>query len=268
MAPKQTVGELHGVITQDAPQHQELAPVDERHGETPITALIRAAINKLDADNGPAIVETLRGLYDLHERDMTKRAEASFNRAMAVFQAQCPAIKKASTAKIQTRSGSSFVYKYAELDEIAETIRPHMVDAGLSYSWDAEITGELIRVICTLRHQDGHSVQSGFQCPTDTKAEMSGAQRHGAAVTYAKRQSLVAVLGLTTTEADTDAQRHIDRVPEKITGKQAAHVAALIEKTGTDIGKFLAYFEVGTEADLTTEQYQKAVAMLGRKETA
>lgn len=257
MAAKQVVAEVVAEVPMTT---------TPQNGDGSLTALMQLAIERLSGDNGPAMVETLSRLVDLQERVEAKKAEREFNTAMATFQAECPPISKTSTAKITTRGGASFQYKYAELDEIADTIRPLLKSLGLSYSWDTAVTADQITVTCTVRHIGGHSAKSSFQCPTDTKADMSGAQKNGAAVTYAKRQSLIAVLGLTTTEADTDGAAPQNF--EKISRDQAANLMAMIDETKTDLARFLNFFDVADVSDLTTAQFGRAVAMLEGKRRA
>ena len=261
MAAKQMVAEIHAEVA----DHNAL---QTSNGGTPIMSVIQMAIAKIEGENGPAIAEALKGLYDLYERDQDRRAKTSFNRAFAEFQADCPQIFKDSTAKIATKSGASFSYKYAELDQIDDAIKPLMKRLRLSKYWTTDQQGGNIRVTCVLCHEDGYSIQSTFECPTDSKADMSGAQRNGAAVTYAKRQSLVAVLGLTTTETDTDAQRHVGREEKKITPDQADNIQSLIDETQTDRAKFLGYFQVSDVSEITAAQFDKAIGLLEKKRGA
>ena len=69
---------------------------------------------------------------------------------------------------------------------------------------------------------------------------MSEAQKHGAALTYGKRQSLTSVLGLTTADDDTDGVERGGK-PDPITEGQLADLEALIEDVGADWQKFLAW---------------------------
>ena len=75
---------------------------------------------------------------------------------------------------------------------------------------------------------------------------MSGAQKHGAALTYGKRQSLTSVLGLTTTDDDTDAAMAEVGGSDTITEAQAADLGALIEEVGADKARLLAWANVSS----------------------
>ncbi len=207
-------------------------------------------------------VETLEKLVALKERMDDRNAAQEFCVALARFQADCPAIRKTSTASITTNSGSSYKYSFAELDEIAATTRPILTRYGLSYTWDSNVEGDKLTCICTVRHVAGHSQAAKFVLPTTTKSGMSDQQKVAAALTYARRQSLIQALGLTTTDPDTDGPR----VDEKVSPEQVNELEALIASTGADPAKFLAYMGVASLEDITAVRgYDKAKKALSAK---
>src|SRR5690606_18062525 len=108
------------------------------------------------------------------------------------------------------------------------------------------------------RHVDGHEERASFPVPVDSGARMSAAQANGAALTYGRRQSLIAVLGLTTAEDDADGAESVGSA-EAITESQAADLDALIEEVGADRQKLLAWAGVETLADLPADRYAQAV---------
>ena len=114
-------------------------------------------------------------------------------------------IKKTSEAEILDREGGlKYRYKYAELDEIARTVVPILHKFGLSYSWDSSLAEGIMTVVCTLRHVNTYETTATFGCPTESKAGMSEQQKSAGALTFARRQSLIQVLGLTTCDPDND----------------------------------------------------------------
>lgn len=199
-------------------------------------------------------------LYALLREERAHRAEMEFNRALAGFQAECPMIRKTSTAKIATRSGSNFGYKYAELDEIAATIRPAMKKNGLSYTWNSAETAGVLTCTCIIRHSAGHSATATFSCPTASDAGMSPMQKSASALTYARRQSLVQALGLTTCDPDNDGAM---RSP--ITPAQVESLEKLIVATESNRDKFLAYAGAGRMEDVPSGKFAALVAALKSK---
>lgn len=207
-------------------------PETAPHAPTEIVGLTPASMPRLfelAVEKGG--VEALERLVALHEKMQERQAAREYADAMAKFQAECPPIRKTSTAKVVTKSGGAYTYAYAELDEIARTVRPLLHKYGLAYSWDSELSpdGSLLSIMCTCSHVNGHKATATFKAPTEALTSgMSPQQRHAAALTYGRRQSLVALLGLTTCDADTDAA---PEPPEaSITPEQVDALEALIDK--------------------------------------
>lgn len=216
-------------------------------------------------------VGVLTQLMDLQERMDKTNARKAFFDAVTAFQDECPEIRKAKKASIQTSTGGSYSYTYAPLEEITRTIRPILKKHGLAYSWDVVQSDErVLNVVCRLRHIDGHEEQSGFPVPLDTKAKMSGAQQHGAALTYGRRQSLIAVLGLTTADEDNDAPRGRERT-KTITKEQVRTLDDIIEANEFDKAGFLEWLGgVGSDntpiytklSDILATDYKRALLAL------
>ncbi len=240
---------------------QQRAPVSEVTASAAgsATELLRLAVDK------GVPVEQLKQLVELHERMEQRQAQKEFSAAMAAFQAECPSIKKASEAKIITTGGGNFSYTYAELDEIARTANPILAKHGLSYGWDSTLEKDTLTVVCTVRHAAGHFVTSTFTLPTESKSAMSPQQKVGAALTFAQRKSLSSVLGLTTTDDDTDAAE-VDPAP--ITDDQVTVLADLAKEVKANAARFLKFMGVASLADIRSSDYQRAVAALEQKREA
>lgn len=114
--------------------------------------------------------------------------------ALAKFQAQVPVIPKSEQA---------YGYKYAALDTIIEHIRQPLAKNGLSF---LHLVGEGGSVSCLVLHESGEYIQSDYvSLPLDnSNPRTSPIQKMGSAITYAKRYTLSAMLGLSVDE-DTDA---------------------------------------------------------------
>lgn len=246
-------------------QLTEVSAVPEKPAES--QAVVAAPTSEIGnllmlAMQGGVSVETIERLVALKERAEARSAAAEMNSALAQFQAECPHIRKTSTAEIVTNSGGKYGYRYAELDEIARTIRPLLIKHGLAYSWDMETQNDRILCTCILRHVGGHQLTAKFGTPTSTKSAMSDQQKVAAALTYARRQSLVQVLGLTMTDPDNDGAERDER---KITDVQALDLEDLIRESGADMARFLAYMGVSAVSQIRAVDFQKARTALQRK---
>lgn len=236
-----------------APQVSNALPVVPRQ---PVVQGELAEIMRLAVERGDIAV--LEKLVALKERVEDRNAASEFTQALAAFQAECPPIQKKSEASIVTRSGGSYKYRYAELDHIARVTRPVLVKHGFSYTWDSEMQGAALLCTCHLHHIGGHSRSAKFVCPTDSASAMSSQQRHAAALTFSKRQSLIAVLGLTTTDADTDGAS-----PEPISEEQVLQIDEWLSLLDEDRRlRFLKYMGVAAVSTIKATDFDKAITSL------
>lgn len=163
-----------------------------------------------------ASVETLERLFSLATQVKAAQAKEAWNQAMSEFQKDCPKIVKSSMAKIQTRSGGAFSYHYASLENIMAAIVPRMTALGMSISWRNRIENGRVIASCRVSHDMGHFEESGeVAMPVTEDAHGANpAQRVGIAMTYAKRYSLLSIVGLAP-EDDPDAAGLDEQEPRR-----------------------------------------------------
>jgi len=225
--------------------------------------LMRAALDK-----GTEGVEALERLVALQERWEERNAARAFNDALRDFQRDCPAIKKSKTAQIVSkRSGSRWSYTFAPLEEITRTIRPILERYGLSYSWDSTVTDKALACVCTVRHVDGHSITATFSCPVEMSDQRSIAQNHAATLTYARRQSLVQALGLTTADDDHDGAPDADEA-DCIDDKEALALEARADDVGADKPALLKWAGAASFKEFPRHKLAEANSLLDRKAKA
>lgn len=230
-------------------------------GEPTVGRLLQLALEK------GTNVEQLERLIALHERVSNRNAAIEFAEAMAKFQADCPPITHSKKAKITTSSGGGYEYTYAELDAIARAVNPILARHGLSYSWDTSINEKgWLHCTCTVRHINGHvAPPANFSLPTDSNNPgMSAQQKVASATTFAKRQSLIAALGITTSDDDYDGGgASVD--PRPISAKQLQEIEELVTDAQPDLPKFLAHLGVEDLKQLPASRYREAVSFLRQK---
>ena len=209
---------------------------------------------KMALEKGGDAVSQIERLVDLKLKMDAVAAAREFNQAMADFQAECPPIAKTSTARILTKGGTSYSYQYAELDEIAKTVNPLLAKRGLSYGWDATFSDKMLTCICTVRHVNGHSIPANFTLPIENPSAMNDQQKVGAALTFAKRYSLISALGITTGEPDSDGAN-----PATISDEQQTLLQAKLEEYGLDKQRFLAYMHVRSLAEIPATNFTAAL---------
>ena len=210
-------------------------------------------------------VAVVERLVALQERSEDRAAARSIHVAIAEFQSEVPSIAKTKEVDYPSRSGVPVRYSYAPLDVIADTIREPLHAVGLSYTWDSETGPNGVECVCTVRHVDGGQLQASFTSPlTDESTKMSGPQRTAAALTYARRQSLIQALGLTSTDTDTDAEdAALDGEPIDV--GQRGELTQYITESGADLKRFLDLLNITTLEELDRSRFEEARDLLRRK---
>ena len=113
---------------------------------------------------------------------------------------------KNSTATIPNRGA----YHYADLAEILNLVRPVLAAAGVAIIQSPELADGKMEVATLLAHTSGEWIQTRCGLPLE-KATPQGA---GSAITYARRYSLAAALGIAQEDDDAaGAENH--RQPPK-----------------------------------------------------
>jgi hypothetical protein len=98
------------------------------------------------------------------------------------------------------KDSKGYGYNYASLDNIVAIITPFLKENNLGFTHTFEGTD----IICTLfSTEDENVITSRLSLPQETLKGMNMSQSMGASITYARRYTLSAILGLVTDE-DTD----------------------------------------------------------------
>lgn len=113
--------------------------------------------------------------------------------ALSAFQGSVEQPKLEKEVKVKTRSGSEYKFKYADLSACVKSAAPALKEHGLSVSQIIN-DGKLITL---LSHTSGQWFKSELLLP----AQSADYQSFGSAITYLKRYSYCAILGIV---ADTD----------------------------------------------------------------
>lgn len=113
--------------------------------------------------------------------------------ALSAFQGSIEQPKLEKEVKVKTRAGYEYRFKYADLSACVKAAAPALKEHGLSVS---QIISES-KLITLLSHTSGQWFKSELSLPP----QGSDYQAFGSAITYLKRYSYCAILGIV---ADTD----------------------------------------------------------------
>jgi len=178
-------------------------------------------------------------------------------KALFEFQQECPIIHKGT---------QGYGYSYSSLTEIFNVIMPLLKKHGLGFTQC--LVGESL--VTTVFHvESGEKIESAAHIPQDvTLAKMNQYQVLGSAVTYFRRYTLSAMLGLIT-DADTDAygqQVHQQQQQQqqqtqtstkgrkKLDTNHPKYDSAIqkLSRDETTIAEIMKYFDV-TEEDIISD---------------
>lgn len=165
-------------------------------------------------------------------------------KALAAFQSEVPNIYK---------NANGYNYKFADLGEINDIIKPLLTKHGLGYVQPLEGSGVKTIIFHT---ESGESIESTVEVPQGVKLNgMNDFQVLGSAITYLRRYSLSSMLGLIT---DEDADAAGEQVKQKATKEvrdRKAESAAGSEPMGEDV---LARAKKSINEELEKHDYIRA----------
>ena len=215
--------------------------------------LLQLAINK------GVDVEQLSKLMDLQERWEKKESKKAFITAMSLFQSKVPVLQKSKKVEFQTRNGGRMNYQYADLGEIAATIRDTLYECGITYRWEIDDIGAQIKCTCHVSHVNGHTETTAMIADKDDSGNKNSIQQKGSTITYLQRYTLIGALGLSTANSDIDA--HTEHKEPQSVNNQAEKQKVIIRKEPAQFDelkrdelKSLLY-----SADLTPERKSTAL---------
>lgn len=143
--------------------------------------------------------------------------------ALAKAQGAFPAIAKDKSARIQTKAGGAYSYDYADLATVLSAVRPALSANGLAILQQIALLVDTNRVVVTtvLAHASGQCVMATLQLPVNDARDPRSI---ASAITYARRYSLIGMLGVAPADEDDDGEAAQRRRP--------AH-EAVVEVTNT-----------------------------------
>jgi hypothetical protein len=122
----------------------------------------------------------------------TSESIASIAKALSEFQGE---VKNPAN----TADNPFFKSKYAPLSDILNLVRPTLAKYGLSVIQAPSGDGDKIIITTRLMHSSGEWIEA---CPLSLKADKATAQGAGSAITYGRRYSLAAILGISSEDDD------------------------------------------------------------------
>jgi hypothetical protein len=210
--------------------------------------------------------------------------------ALAKAQAEMPTVPESG-------HNPHFDSYYPILSDIFAAIRQPLANHGLSVIHTIEQTSGTMFVVARLIHSSGEWIQS--RCPIQMGGRQQGMQALGSAISYARRYTLTALVGVASASEDDDASlatgttvgaahenstqsqpprpsanqgQPQDQGPKSqgqkdgLTPQQTMAIESLLDETGSDRGKFLQYMGAESIMAIPQSKYDVAIQALEAKQ--
>lgn len=103
-----------------------------------------------------------------------------------------------------SKDASGYGYEYLTLPKLIDETRPVLQKHGLAIVQRMAVVGDGQPAVCTmLIHKSGESIEGTYPISAVTMKQCNDAQQMGAAITYARRYGLAALLNIAQTDDDT-----------------------------------------------------------------
>lgn len=156
----------------------------------------------------------------MNHSDSIAALAAALSKAQGAMQ---PAVKDAKNPHLDR--------SYADLASVWNAAREHLTANGLSVMQTfQQCDPGRVTVETILAHSSGEWVSSVLTMPAEAKGGQQGAQAYGSAITYARRYSLAAILGIAPAGDDDDGEAASQPAQQRAAPKPQTNGAALPTK--------------------------------------
>lgn len=194
---------------------------------------------------------------------------AEISEALVAALAEIQNPEKSSEAKVQTKTGGSYSYRYEQLSEILAMARPIFGRHGLAIQHDITNENGHVKVRVVFTHKSGQVIEGLWL----TLPAGNTPQETGGAVTYARRYTLTAMLGIAGEDDDAQAlptsQPARTAVSNGTNGKANQQQLNYLHTLVTDLAftdaqrnELKAKYQVQSTKDLTKEQASEIIDSL------
>lgn len=208
-----------------------------------------------------ASLDQLDKLMQLQERWEANEARKAFVSSMAEFKSVPIRVLKSKQVNIP----GAAKFAHATLADVVDAAVSGMGRFGLSHRWDVSQHDGMITVACIVTHEMGHSERTVLQSRPDDSGKKNQIQQVASAVTYLQRYTLMAALGLAASDMQEDDGRGAGQSEPTLSDGQQAQINDMIEASGTDRAKFLAWAKVERVADIPASWFARCNSLLSKK---
>lgn len=241
---------------------EKIGPVSQLPAQSEAAAVL-SIIERAARDPSVDIVK-LQQLMEMREKIAARTAESEFDRALTAAQQAMGRVRTDSNNP-QTKS------RYASYGALDAAMRPNYTANGFALSFNTESPSpDMVRVICRVSHQNGHSRSYQIDMPADGKGAKGGdvmTKTHatGSAVSYGMRYLLKMIFNIAVSDKDDDGnaaaktEAEAPPPPGSITEQQVDNLRDLLEEKGASVAAFLNWAKQKRLCDIPADQYDACV---------
>lgn len=195
-------------------------------------------------------VEKMGKILDMQERIINKQAELDFNQAMALAMVKIPSIEKESQGQTN---------KFAAFESINKIVKPIISKHGLFITFRTEFqSDDFLLVTSKITHKSGYSEETSMRFPFDNSGNKNDIQAVGSSISYGKRYTMSALLGIATHDEDDDGFS----TSKTIGKKEIETLNNGLNQSGVRLDALCEYMEVERLSEIRLEKYNNAVVYL------
>ncbi|BAP28919.1 putative recombination protein [Edwardsiella phage GF-2] len=162
-------------------------------------------------------------------------------------------------------------YKYADLAQILNLSRDPLSENGLAITQYCSVIDGGSYLVTQMVHSSGQWIRGFYPLEKAGMRSVNDAQQMGAAMTYARRYNLAAMLGVAQEDDDAASlsreprNQRQNQQPELIDEQQKLDLMALLEETESDINGFLRFARVNEISEIRADCYQALIKKVQEK---
>lgn len=169
------------------------------------------------------------------------------------------AAQKEFSPAIKDSVNPHFKSKYADLAACVNAVIDALNNNGIALVQRTCESDTGVTVETVFLHESGQSMDCG---KLHVPADRQNPQGYGAALTYARRYSLMAACGIAPEDDDGNA------ASQSVSSEQAANIQALAEEVGKPLAEICQYFNVKKVEQLPAAKYEGIIKTLEKKREA
>jgi hypothetical protein len=204
-------------------------------------------------------VEKMQAIMTMRISMIDRQAKIEFDKDFFEMKKEIPVILKKGQIK---NNAGNVTSTYSRFEDIQEALEPLYRKYNFYVMHTPSMQADGKHVITTkIKHTGGHEESISFVSPPDkTNALKGDMQAAKSTVSFGKRVNLINLFDLTEATEDSEIYQN-----QKITIEQAQEIDLLIEQTGSDRDKLLAFCKAETSLDITIGKYKDVIRVLTQK---